>query len=608
MSERAPLTVQVLGWVAAALLLLFFLLLKSFALEPSTGDEAIYFYDAAITAAGRLPYRDYTFAHPPLQVLALAPLYAIFGVSIRLGKLLPALLTVGTGVCTLLLGRRAGERAGGGPVAGWAAGLLALALLLTSFDLLRCSSHYTGANLGTFFAVLALERLVAGRPAQSGLATAAAALAGFYAAPAPVFAAFALLHRRRRELLRWVLACGGLFAAVNGVFLVLAPREYLDQVFLFHLAKKAHSAGNGPLWWALARDNLALVLTGALGTGLALAGLLARVRPWRWLSPTPASVVSPSRPLSKKARRRAQRQAAAGAVGTSGSSAATTPGDTCSEPSADSGDPLSEAGGGAADSEGPGLACVAGLLGQGLAVAALARVYIYYFEPALPLLAVLGGATIVWVGRQGLSALRARAVNATTVAAGLLLAVTVAGLLLLPGLLDPPRPQDQGRTKRYRWFGAPIAGPLSAAVRRIWWRDERHLDLRYPSLTRYLWHESRYSEAAGVLAERVRSQGGPDDLVFGDSMSAPVVALLAGRRLAGDLADTNRQHYWSGRRRAADDIASVDSPRLRWVVCRGRVGLCGEPAVQRWLDERFTLAVRVRETRRPGSLYLFERR
>lgn len=650
MLNRVAAARTVAGWALAALLLALFVVMKSYSVRPDLGDEAIYFYDGAALATGKLPYRDFTLAHPPLQVLLLAPLFALFGPSWWLGKLITPLLALLSALLVLRLARRSlpvrpggeaaapsvaahagpdgpGARWEGWGWASWLAGLVALGLFVTSYDVLRCSSHYTGADLGTVLALASLERSLARRPVQAGLLAALAGLTGFYAAPAPVVAGgllFLLPGRSgRKDLLRFVLAAGGLFLAVNLLCVAVAGRAYLDQVYLFHLAKPAHKGGNLPLWHALARDNLLLVAGGVLGALLLGLGIVLSLA-GRGRSPGASSSAAQSRTEAKrtrleakKAEKKARRQA--GQAGASERAAAVAAGRSAtaedSAPGSASGLPPAGGRSRALDPWRTPLALVAGLAIHALAVLALNRVYTYYFAPAYPLLAVLGGfavgQAVLLLGAParapGLAG-RPRTQSRARQGAAALLAAFAVSLLLLPARLDPITAADQGKVKRYRWFEDGLLPAVDPLVRRLLWQDERKLDLRYGSLLRYLWHESRYSEAAPLVAEHVRRHARPDDLLFGDSMSAPLIALLTGHRLAGDMADTNRQHYWSGERQAAQDLARVDGPSLRWVVCRGRVGICGEPAVWKWLNAEFRLAARFPDTRQGGRLFLFERR
>jgi len=72
------------------LLLIIFLsiVIRLFSFHPSFSDENFYFNVAKNIAEGKVPYKDFFFAHPPLQVYTLAVLYKIFGSSFFIGKFL----------------------------------------------------------------------------------------------------------------------------------------------------------------------------------------------------------------------------------------------------------------------------------------------------------------------------------------------------------------------------------------------------------------------------------------------------------------------------------------------------------------------------------------
>ena len=63
-------------------------LIKILLLHPTFSDENFYFNVAKNIAEGLTPYKDFFFAHPPLQVYTLALIYKVFGSSFFLGKLL----------------------------------------------------------------------------------------------------------------------------------------------------------------------------------------------------------------------------------------------------------------------------------------------------------------------------------------------------------------------------------------------------------------------------------------------------------------------------------------------------------------------------------------
>ena len=62
--------------------------IRLFFIHPTFSDETFYFNAAKQILNGYIPYKDFFFSHPPLQIYAIAFLYKIFGISFFIGKLL----------------------------------------------------------------------------------------------------------------------------------------------------------------------------------------------------------------------------------------------------------------------------------------------------------------------------------------------------------------------------------------------------------------------------------------------------------------------------------------------------------------------------------------
>jgi len=121
--------------------------------------------------------------------------------------------------------------------------------------------------------------------------------------------------------------------------------------------------------------------------------------------------------------------------------------------------------------------------------------------------------------------------------------------------------------------------------------------------------------AAAEIAGEVRRLTGSDDAVFGDADVAPLVALLADRRIQDDHVDTNAKVYATG----ADDLASLrralSEPWRGVVVVRdiradGPYAIVGGPRVddafRELLDARFVRAKEYPREEAPGqSIVLF---
>ncbi len=71
-----------------------FFLTKICFLHPTFSDENFYFNVAKQVTKGDKLYKDFFFAHPPLQIYALAFLFTIFGPSFFVGKILSLILTM----------------------------------------------------------------------------------------------------------------------------------------------------------------------------------------------------------------------------------------------------------------------------------------------------------------------------------------------------------------------------------------------------------------------------------------------------------------------------------------------------------------------------------
>jgi len=81
------------------LILLAFAVVKLLFVHPVFSDENFYFNVAKNISYQNLPYRDFFFAHPPIQVFILSSIYKIFGISFTIGKLIAM---VYSSACVLL--------------------------------------------------------------------------------------------------------------------------------------------------------------------------------------------------------------------------------------------------------------------------------------------------------------------------------------------------------------------------------------------------------------------------------------------------------------------------------------------------------------------------
>jgi hypothetical protein len=133
---------SILSAVGLSAVFLLYTLLKLYSLNFVNGDEHMYFYMSLLVSKGKWPYRDFFFSHPPLQLYIMGALYKAFGYSLALSKAVPSVAAMVSGVHVYLIGKR---------LVGRLEGVLGTALFLFTFDVLRGSSHFTGANCALAF-------------------------------------------------------------------------------------------------------------------------------------------------------------------------------------------------------------------------------------------------------------------------------------------------------------------------------------------------------------------------------------------------------------------------------------------------------------------------
>jgi hypothetical protein len=475
----------------------FYVALRTYQFHVADSDENIYFYMALRTAFGGLaPYRDYFFAHPPLHlafgVLALKLGALVAGARAMVdstewadgGAALVAVKSIGlvAGALGGVFVYRATRRA-----AGALEGFIAGTLFLLSPDLLH--GFFTGVAEALMLAALGVERTVAGRDRQAGLAFAAACLVAMYAAPFAAAVWLVLLltaPRRARILALWTAAP---LLLVHGFFLAWAGHSYWESVFAYHLHKPKLGEGvlGHELLLMLRKSSL---LVAAVPAAVVALGRGAAATSWR-----------------ARLRDEPRVQLAAYALG--------------------------------------------GLVATLLFVSATRAVFHYYFVMLMLGAAPLAGLAYGELLRR-LALIRSARGGARTAAAvgvAVLLAPALAGeaFAQLPAARRAEIPDAAvGHAAARTWRSDAALGPLDGAVHALLWRDEERLGDFYPIWTHFLWDASQSFEIAGTFARYARERLPRDATIFGDSTLASAVALQAGRRLALDEADTNVMRFASG--------------------------------------------------------------
>lgn len=570
--------------VPIALVLTVYFVLKLETVAWSTTDEGIYFYAAAAFARGEMPYRDFFFSHPPLHVLVPGVVCMLFGFSFTALKLLSVGFSLGSGLCLYLSLRLFGTRL---------AALVGTAVFLFSLEQLQGSTNLTGINMTVFFLCASACCALAGRQVASGLLGAASILTGIYAV-GPALAILAVsFHRSWKAGARALGALGAALVLVNGLFLALYGSVYTDQVVTYHFSKPAKVEG----FLSPGTGDFAALLAAGLGLLclVRLAGYLAR------------------NGLSRRSLRHVPALAALG-----GLLLATLTALVISVPSGDAGvraglslfahnslsflndkeflrfaffhahlalAPLSflfsfavhrvARGFGLGqpfrmDGAWAGLAMFAAAF---VLLSSLRETYTFYYLLLIPGAALMLGPAwrlVISPLTGKWSAAHRWWSGASAVVATL--AMMAACTAWVPFTMHvgnrrfPEESQAPGLLHCYRLpdnTPSPFSGFIRSSLPRCRWRGSTEA-----SVYHYLWKKTRYFSTARAIADFVAASSTADETVVGSSLVAPLVALLADRRVAAGFVDTNSKRFKSGMTREPDAWRKVCHQRPDWTEQR----------------------------------------
>ena len=139
------------------------------------------------------------------------------------------------------------------------------------------------------------------------------------------------------------------------------------------------------------------------------------------------------------------------------------------------------------------------------------------------------------------------------------------------------------------------------------WYDIAEPGITYNPVTRLLWHETFFIDEVYDVARYIKERTKPEDRLFGDSTSLPLIALLAERRIIDDFGDTNIMRFKSNVTSAKETIKQIDRPELVYLVPRHQTGFFRVNDFVNWAKEKFILEKQVKE-RYGGTFMIYRRR
>ena len=217
------------SWIFFFIVIIIYAILKLGSVNYSYSDENAYFYMGKLVSEGLIPYKDFFFSHPPLQIVLFAIMYKIAGFNFFLLKFSSTIAIIISAFFLFKLVKK---------IFDGIAPLISIILFLFSYDSLRFSSYPLGVDLATMFIVIGFYYLLAEKKIfLSGIFFGFAGITGIYSLiPALVIIIF-LLIKGRKIFLKFLLGFSLIFAAINIIFLTISYNEFVTQAFKYHLMK-----------------------------------------------------------------------------------------------------------------------------------------------------------------------------------------------------------------------------------------------------------------------------------------------------------------------------------------------------------------------------------
>lgn len=203
---------------------------------PQPGDENTYYYMGKMVSEGKIPYRDFFFAHPPLHVYLLALIYKLFGFNIVILKSIPLISTLISGFFVFKISKEQ---------FGEAEAVISSLLFLFSYSIMFNSVFSFGIDIATMLFVVGIYLLWnRNKHIQAGIFFGLAGVTKLLTLVPILLALIIILFSDKKKFLRLSSGFLIIFFLINGIFALLHGSEYFSQVYKFHLLKSFGSREN----------------------------------------------------------------------------------------------------------------------------------------------------------------------------------------------------------------------------------------------------------------------------------------------------------------------------------------------------------------------------
>lgn len=228
--------------IAFFVIIFIFILVEAKGLALITpGDENVYYYMAKSITEGKLPYKDFFYAHPPVHIFILAGIIKIFGINFIALKTtaLLAYLTASFFLYKTSIGlfrNRLNDKH------AYLMSILALVLFLFSFEVMFKATFSLGIEFSLMFLMISFYSVFNQKYFVGGIFAGIAGLTRLYALPM-LFAVFVFVFVKKiqEHKVRDFLYMAAGFLLTFGIIIVflalLFGNNFIEPVFKYHLLK-----------------------------------------------------------------------------------------------------------------------------------------------------------------------------------------------------------------------------------------------------------------------------------------------------------------------------------------------------------------------------------
>jgi len=534
---------NILAWGVFSVFLIYIWGLKSFSFHWETGDEAIYVYLSwAFLDHGALPYKDYFFAHPPLQILWAVPHFALFGFNPISVKTIPLISLSLTSLLLFLIGLKKLGRTGA---------IVTALSFLSAYTLLRSTGFWTGIHESILWATFGLWLFFQEKPLLSGVALALGVGTGTYILPAALLVGALCFIRDSSQGKKFSFGFLLVWGILQIMGLLLGGKSYWQGVYAYHFQKPE---AKQPAW----RDsllhffeNFTLFSAGLVGFFIAFFEQLKKLK------------------KSLQVFLFENEKASVALIG------------------------------------------AIWALGYIAFLHLLNKRFSFYYNLCMLGFALGAGFLaqdlVDYVKSHFKKDRKNRFFSENLIYPLLTTSLLLIGYLSHQFFFKTYFPKVfRSKDQEMKWVGSPI--PLANSFFK-WccWDSMALAGKRYGTAKELLYRQTDLFQSFNQLSDYVYEHSSKKDKLFGDSISAGILAVLSKRQLIQNFADTNTMRFTSGATKPEEAISEIDRPDLKFVLVTGspkRDAKTGQISnvylrfaslvpFRRWLDNNFRLVLQV---------------